>query len=177
MYMTTYNTAPEWFIKYFQLVYFSKNFEEQILEIWIDGDACPNKIKEILYRAAMRTHTNLIIVANHFLSIPPSLYIKRLQVAAGFDAADTKIAECMQEGDLIITADIPLASIVIHKQGIALNPRGELYTESNIKQVLAMRNFNESLRDNGMISGGHGKLGQTDIRRFSNNLDKFLNKK
>jgi uncharacterized protein YaiI (UPF0178 family) len=144
------------------------------LQIWIDGDACPNKIKEILYRAAIRTKTELIIVANHFFSIPPSPFIKRLLVESGFDAADRKIAENVQHNDLVITADIPLASIVIQKNGIALNPRGELYTESNIKQILAMRNLNESLRDNGMLSGGHGKLSQTDIRRFSNNLDKYL---
>ncbi len=147
------------------------------MQIWIDGDACPNKVKEILYRAAVRTQTPLIIVANHYLTIPPSPFIKRMQVESGFDAADRKIAEQVLENDLVITADIPLASIVINRKGIALNPRGELYTESNIKQILAMRNLNESLRDNGMISGGHGKLSTTDIRKFSNNLDKYLQKR
>lgn len=144
------------------------------MQIWIDGDACPNKIKEVLFRAAIRTKTNLIIVVNHFLTVPASPFIKKWQVESGFDAADRKIAENMQPNDLVITADIPLANAVITNKGIALNPRGELYTESNMKQILAMRNFNESLRDNGLLSGGHGKLSQTDIRRFSNNLDKYL---
>jgi uncharacterized protein YaiI (UPF0178 family) len=147
------------------------------LQIWIDGDACPNKIKEVLFRAAIRTQTQLIIVVNHYLTTPASPFIKKWQVESGFDAADRKIAENVIENDLVITADIPLAHIVIQKKGIALNPRGELYTESNIKQILAMRNFNESLRDNGMLSGGHGKLSQLDIRRFSNNLDRFLQQK
>ncbi|MCA0404217.1 MAG: YaiI/YqxD family protein [Proteobacteria bacterium] len=146
------------------------------MQIWIDGDACPNKIKEILFRAAIRTKIPLVIVANHFLSIPPSPFIKRLQVEFGFDAADKKIAENIKENDLVITADIPLAAEVIAKKAIALNPRGELYSPQNMKQILSMRNFNESLRENRLISGGQAKLSQTEIRNFSNNLDKILAK-
>lgn len=144
------------------------------MRIWIDGDACPNKIKDILFRAAIRTQTEVIIVANHFAAIPASPFIKRLQVESGFDVADNKIAANVEPNDLVITADIPLANDVICQSAIALNPRGDLYTEANIKQTLAMRDFNESLRESGMISGGHGKLSATDIRRFANNLDKVM---
>ncbi|MCP0913616.1 MULTISPECIES: YaiI/YqxD family protein [Legionella] len=144
------------------------------MQIWIDGDACPNKIKTILFRAAIRTKTPLVIVANHFVSIPPSPYIKRLQVETGFDSADKKIAASIKAHDLVITADIPLANIVIEQKGIALNPRGELYSANNIKQVLAMRNLNESLRNTGMISGGPASLSSSDVQRFSNHLDKIL---
>ncbi|QDP71263.1 YaiI/YqxD family protein [Legionella israelensis] len=146
------------------------------MRIWIDGDACPNQIKDILFRAAIRTKTEVIIVANHTISIPSSPFIKRLQVESGFDVADNKITENIQPNDLVVTADIPLASEVINKKAIALNPRGELYTKANIKQKRAMRDFNESLRESGMISGTVAKLSSADIRRFANNLDAFLSK-
>lgn len=154
--------------------YTRENYSQ--MKIWIDGDACPNAIKTILFRAAMRTQTHLVIVSNHVVSTPASPFIKRCVVHAGFDVADNQIAENLQVNDLVITADIPLADIVIAKGGIALNPRGELYSTDNIKHVLAMRNLNESLRSNGMISGGAGKLGPKEIMNFSNNLDKIITK-
>ena len=147
------------------------------MQIWIDGDACPKVIKIILFRAAIRSQTNLIIVSNHFVSTPSSPFIKKMLVPAGFDAADNQIADNLQENDLVITADILLADIIIAKRGIALNPRGELYSPNNIKQILSMRNLNESLRNNGLISGGAGKLGPKEIQNFSNNLDKIITKK
>lgn len=144
------------------------------MKIWIDGDAAPGKIKDIIFKAAIRTKTHVIIVANHHMVVPPSPYIKKWIVAAGFDAADNKIIEHIQPNDLVITSDIPLANSAIEHQGIALNPRGELYTENNIKQSLAIRNMNESLRSSGLLSGGSDKLSQAEIRRFSNHLDKLL---
>ena len=146
------------------------------MQIWIDGDACPKLIKEILFRAAIRTKTNLIIVSNHVVSTPSSPFIKKCVVHGGFDVADNHIADNLLENDLVITADIPLADIVVTKKGIALNPRGELYSANNIKQILAMRNLNESLRSSGMISGGCGKIGPRDIQNFSNNLDRIITK-
>lgn len=144
------------------------------MRIWIDGDACPKVIKEIIFRAAVRTETQVILVSNHFISIPPSPFIKRQQVGKGFDVADNHITDNLAENDLVITADIPLANDVITKKAIALNPRGELYSANNIKQILAMRNFNESLRDSGMISSGAKTLSQREIQAFSNHLDKIL---
>ncbi len=147
------------------------------MQIWVDADACPLIIKEILYRAAERTKTLLILVANQFLNIPASPFINRIQVLAGFDVADKMIVERLAPGDLVITADIPLADAVITKGGIALNPRGELYSHANIKQRLAIRNLNEGLRDSGIISGGPGKLSKKEVRDFANNLDQLLARK
>lgn len=144
------------------------------MKIWIDGDACPKAIKEILFRAAIRCKIPLIIVSNHFFSIPASPYIQRIIVNAGFDVADQHIVTQIQARDLVITADIVLADLIIAKQAMVLNPRGELYSANNIKQILAMRNLNESLRNNGLISGGHGKLGPKEVQNFSNHLDKIL---
>lgn len=144
------------------------------MKIWIDADACPKVIKEILYRAANRTKINLILVANQVLSIPPSPYIKKIQVSAGFDVADNYIANHLEPGDLVITADIPLANSVIEKEGTAINPRGELYTKSNIKERLSIRNLSEQLRSNGIISGGPAGLNKKDVQAFANSLDKFL---
>ena len=111
------------------------------MQIWIDGDACPKPIKDILFRTAIRTQTPLIVVSNHALNTPASPFIKRNQVGAGFDVADRHIVDNMQAGDLVITADIPLADDVVTKGGLALNPRGELYSENNIKQLLGQRNL------------------------------------
>ncbi|KTC67875.1 hypothetical protein Lbir_2477 [Legionella birminghamensis] len=144
------------------------------MQIWIDGDACPKAIKEIVFRAAIRTQNLLIIVSNHSLMIPASPYIKKYQVGAGFDMADRHIVENMSPGDLVITADIPLADAVITKGGFALNPRGEMYTANNIKSHLAMRNLNEVLRGAQMISGGPPKLSAKEIQSFANGLDRFL---
>ncbi len=144
------------------------------MQIWMDGDACPKPIKDILFRTAIRMRMPLIVVSNHALSTPASLYIKRHQVGAGFDVADNHIVDNMEAGDLVITADIPLANDVVEKGGLALNPRGELYSINNIKQLLGQRNMNETLRGGGMISGGPAKFGPKEIQRFANQLDKFL---
>ncbi len=147
------------------------------MRIWIDGDACPNIIKEILFRAANRTKTTLLLVANQPIRIPPSIFIKQVIVSAGFDVADNHIVQNIEAGDLVITADIPLANEVIDKQGAALNPRGELYSPNNIKQRLAMRNLSQSLRDNGMLRGGPATLSKKEIQAFANSLDTYLTKK
>ncbi len=144
------------------------------LKIWIDADACPNVIKDILFRAAERKQVNLILVANQFISAPPSLFIKSVQVSKGFDVADNYIVQQCQPNDLVITADIPLAAEVVAKQAYALNPRGELYTKENIKEHLAMRDFMTSLRDTGQVSGGPAAFGQKDKQAFANALDRFL---
>lgn len=147
------------------------------MQIWADADACPKIIKEILYRAANRTQVVLILVANQFLATPPSPFIKKIQVSQGFDVADNYIAQHLQPGDLVITADIPLADAVITCGGIALNPRGELYSPRNIKHRLAVRDISEGLRSSGVMTRGPDKLSKKDIQAFSNHLDKFLNLK
>lgn len=144
------------------------------MKIWVDADACPKIIKEILFRAALRTQTELILVANHALAFPPSPWIKRQQVVGGFDVADQKIVEQMHSGDLVVTADIPLAAAVVEKGGLALNPRGEQYTKHNIQQRLSMRNFNETLRESGLITCGPNKLTQRDSHAFACALDRIL---
>ncbi|KTD22858.1 Uncharacterized BCR, YaiI/YqxD family COG1671 [Legionella lansingensis] len=144
------------------------------MKIWLDGDACPKAIKTILFRAAIRTKTTLIIVANHFPTAPASPFIKKWQVPSGFDRADNQIITDMEKGDLVITADIPLADAVVTKGGKALSPRGQMYSTHNIKQCLAMRNLNESLRSNGLIMSGQAKMCQKEIQNFANHLDKFL---
>jgi uncharacterized protein len=146
------------------------------MNILVDADACPNIIKDILFRAAQRLKINMTLFANHFIIIPKSPIIKFVQVTGGFDVADQKIIEMVTPGDLVITADIPLASAVIAKQAHALNPRGELYTLENIQQRLAIRNFMEDLRNAGQISGGPAPLNQRDQRAFANALDRFLMK-
>ncbi len=144
------------------------------MQIWMDGDACPKPIKDILFRTATRMQTTLVVVSNHALNTPASIFIKRCQVGAGFDVADNYIVDNMLAGDLVITADIPLADDVVTKGGCALNPRGELYTSNNIKQLLSQRNHNETLRGGGMIHGGPAKFGHKEIQKFANALDKFL---
>ena len=146
------------------------------MRIWIDGDACPKPIKDILFRTAIRTKTHVLVVSNHALMTPLSPFITRHQVGAGFDVADKHIVDNMAAGDLVITADIPLADDVVTKGGFAINPRGELYSKNNIKQHLGHRNMNESLRGGGMISGGPPKFGLKEIQRFANSLDRFLAK-
>lgn len=144
------------------------------MNIWVDADACPNTIKTILYRAAVRSQTPLILVANQALSTPPSPYIKRVLVQAGFDVADAKILALMQTGDIVITADIPLASQVIAQGGLALNPRGTLYTERNMEYYLALRNHNETRRESGGQASGPAKLTARDNECFANQLDSLL---
>ena len=146
------------------------------MRIWIDADACPNVIKEILFRAAERTKVPLTLVANQPTRIPLSPLVRQVQVSAGFDEADRRILELVEPGDLVITADIPLAAKVIEKGARALNPRGELYTEENVRERLAMRNLMDELRSGGMISGGPAVLSQSDRQAFANALDRVLSK-
>jgi uncharacterized protein YaiI (UPF0178 family) len=144
--------------------------------IWVDADACPVVVKEILYRAAERAKIQLILVANQPMQVPRSPYISTKQVSSGFDVADDYIAGQVAKGDLVITADIPLAADVINNGGEALNPRGERYTEENIRQRLVMRDFMDTMRSSGIQSGGPPPLNQTDRRNFANELDRFLAK-
>jgi uncharacterized protein YaiI (UPF0178 family) len=145
------------------------------MEIWVDADACPVVIKEILFRAAERTQIATTLVANQVVRVPPSRHIRMIQVASGFDVADNEIVKRMSPGDLVITGDIPLAAEVIEKAGIALNPRGELYTPDNIKNRLTMRDFMDSLRSSGIDTGGPPALNQSDRKAFANQLDRILN--
>ncbi len=144
------------------------------MRIWVDADACPKPIKEIVFKAAKRTETIAVLVANQPLVTPLSPFIQKIQVPPGFDNADNEIAAKMESGDLVITADIPLANAVVDKGGTALNPRGQLYTKRNMKQHLSNRNFSAELRGAGMLSGGPPGLGAKEIQRFANALDKFL---
>jgi len=146
------------------------------LQIWVDADACPNVIKDILFRAAERVAMPLALVANQALQVPRSRYVRAVQVTAGFDVADNYIVQHAQPGDLVITADIPLAAEVIAKGCQALNPRGELYTEDNIRQRLNMRDFMDTLRGSGVDTGGPPALSQSDRMAFANQLDRFLAK-
>ena len=144
------------------------------MQIWVDADACPKMVKEILYRAAERVKCSLILVANQSLTIPRSPYIKSIRVASGFDVADNYIVQQVEKADLVITADIPLAAEVLEKGGEALNPRGEFYTHETIKQKLTMRDFMDEMRGTGVMSGGPPPLNQSDRREFANALDRFL---
>ncbi len=144
------------------------------MQIWVDADACPKPIKEILYRAAQRAQVMTTLVANHSLMVPKSKFIKALRVESGFDVADNFIVQKSVEGDLVITADIPLAALVIEKGALALNPRGELYTRDNIGERLAMRDLVSELRDTGMNLGGPAPLNQRDRQSFANQLDRLL---
>jgi uncharacterized protein len=144
------------------------------MKIWVDADACPVVIKEILFRAAERTRIVTTLVANQFLRTPPSPYIKTMQVPGGFDVADNRIVEELSAGDLVITGDIPLAAQVVEKGGHALNPRGELYTTANIRERLAMRNLMEELRGNGVDISGPSAFNQSDRQAFAAALDKFI---
>ncbi len=144
------------------------------MKIWIDADACPVVIKEILFRAAARTQRHLILIANHPVYIPPSPFIRMQQVESGFDVADNEIVKRLEGGDLVITSDIPLAAEVIRKDGFVLSPRGELYTKENIGARLSMRDFMEALRNSGVDTGGQPSLSQNDRKSFANQLDKLL---
>lgn len=144
------------------------------MKIWVDADACPVVIKEILFRAAERTQTKVTIVANQYIQVPKSHFIASLQVSQGFDVADNEIVKRLDAGDLVITADIPLAADVIESGGCALSPRGDLYTSENIRQRLNMRDFMETLRASGVDTGGPAALNQSDRQKFANQLDRFL---
>ena len=142
--------------------------------IWVDADACPNVIKEILFRAADRTQTSVTLVANQNIRVPPSRFIRSVRVAAGFDVADNEIVRLCEAGDLVITADIPLAAEAIAKGAAALNPRGERYTEATIRERLTMRDFMDTLRASGIQTGGPDSLSQRDRQQFAAELDKWL---
>jgi len=146
------------------------------MKIWVDADACPVVIKDILYRAAERNGLPMTLVANRPIRIPSSPLINFLRVNAGIDVADNEIIKRLGAGDLVITADIPLAAMVIEKGGYALNPRGELYSTENIRERLSMRDFMDSLRATGVDTGGPVSLNQSDRQAFANQLDRFLTK-
>jgi uncharacterized protein len=144
------------------------------MQIWVDADACPRVIKEILFRAAERTRISMVLVANTLLRTPPSPFIRALRVRRGFDVADGEIVEQVQAGDLVVTADIPLAAAVIGRGGHALDPRGVLYTTDNIPERLAVRNLMAELRTSGVETGGPAPWTQGDSRAFANQLDRLL---
>lgn len=144
------------------------------MKIWVDADACPGVIKEILFRAANREKLELILVANKAIRVPKSPYIKLQVVVAGFDVADNEIVKQVSPGDIVITSDIPLAAEVIEKEGHALSPRGELYTIDNIKARLNMRDFMETMRASGVQTGGPPPLSQSDRQAFANHLDRLV---
>ncbi|ATA25204.1 hypothetical protein BIY26_17220 [Brenneria goodwinii] len=144
------------------------------MQIWVDADACPNVIKEVLFRAAERTATLTTLVANQSLKVPPSRFIRTLRVAAGFDVADNEIVRRVESGDLVVTSDIPLAAEVIEKGAVALNPRGERYTPDTIRERLNMRDFMDTMRASGIQTGGPATLSQRDRQQFAGELDKWL---
>ncbi len=144
------------------------------MKIWVDADACPAVIKETLFRAANRAKIETTLVANHAMRIPPSPWINFQQVQSGFDVADNKIVQQLNSGDLVISSDIPLAAEAIEKGATVISPRGELYTESNIRARLNMRNFMEELRNSGVDTGGPKSLSQADRQAFANQLDRIL---
>ncbi len=144
------------------------------MQIWVDADACPVAVKEILYRAARRTAVPVTLVANQMLTVPPSPYIRARQVASGFDVADRHIIEVVQPGDLVITADVPLAAKVIAIGATVIEPRGDLLDPRNIDERLSMRNFMDEMRNNGMVTGGPAAYSDSDRRAFANQLDRWL---
>jgi len=147
------------------------------MQIWVDADACPNVVKEILFRVANRAKVQTTLVANQYIKTPPSKFIKAMQVSHGFDEADNEIVRLAEVDDLVITADIPLAAEVIEKGAHALNPRGEMYTRENIKQRLQMRDMVEAMRNSAVeMSGGHSAFGQKEKQAFANALDRFVAK-
>ena len=146
------------------------------MQIWVDADACPKVVKEVLCRAATRTGIQLTFVANHYIPVPIAFNIKSIQVESGFDVADDEIVRRSEAGDLVISGDIPLAAELIEKKVQVLNPRGELYTEATIKARLNIRDFMDTMRASGIHTGGPAALSQTDRREFANQLDRILAK-
>ncbi|SEA26986.1 YaiI/YqxD family protein [Marinobacterium iners] len=146
------------------------------MKIWVDADACPVVIKEILFRAADRTGLELTLIANHAIKVPPSANIRAIQVSGGFDVADHEIVRRCEAGDLVITSDIPLAAELLDKGAMALTPRGEQFTAENIRGRLNMRDFMETLRASGVQSGGPAAMSQSDRQAFANQLDRLISK-
>jgi uncharacterized protein YaiI (UPF0178 family) len=148
--------------------------EKAASQVWVDADACPGAVKDILFRAAERARVQVTLVANQWLRTPPSRFIRALQVQGGFDVADSEIVDRVQPGDLVVTQDIPLAARVLDKGGIAVNPRGERYTADNMAERLSMRNFMEELRGAGVQTGGPATFNARDRQAFANQLDRWL---
>ena len=146
-------------------------------QIWVDADACPAAIKEVLFRAAEREHVSVTLVANQWLRTPPSKYVRAIQVPGGFDVADNEIVERVAADDLVVTQDIPLAAAVIAKGALAMHPRGELYTADTIAQRLGMRNFMDELRGAGIDTGGPAAFHPRDKQAFANQLDRWLTRR
>lgn len=144
------------------------------MKIWVDADACPVVIKDIVFQAAERTQTETTLIANQPLNVPRSKFVRTLQVPKGFDVADNEIVKRVQAGDLVITSDIPLAAEVIEKQAVALSPRGELHTRENIGARLNMRDFMDTMRASGVNTGGPQAMSQRDRQAFANHLDTLL---
>lgn len=147
------------------------------MQIWVDADACPAPIKDILYRVANRRELQVTLIANRMLRVPPSPWIRCVQVPAGFDVADARIAEQARAGDLVITADVPLAGKVIAKGAFALDPRGIMLDDANIQERLTLRNFMDELRASGVETGGPSVFSAADRQRFANALDAFLTRR
>lgn len=143
-------------------------------QIWVDADACPGAIKEILFRAAERERIPVTLVANQYLRTPPSRFVRAVQVPGGLDVADNEIVQRVAAGDLVVTQDIPLAALVIGKGALAIDPRGELHTPETIAQRLSMRNFMDELRGSGVDTGGHAPFHARDRQAFANQLDRWL---
>lgn len=146
------------------------------MKIWVDADACPVVIKDILFKAANRTQIQTTLLANHHMSVLKSPFIQFVQVSQGFDEADNEIVARCEAGDLVITSDIPLAAEIIEKGGQALSPRGELFSKENIKSLLGMRDFMDTMRSSGEHTGGPAPMNQNDRQQFANQLDKIINR-
>lgn len=146
------------------------------LKIWVDADACPKMIKEVIFKVSFRLKIPVILVANSYMSVPAGSLISSIQVESGADVADMYIADHVTEKDLVITADIPLAALIVEKDAVAINPRGELYTEDNINERLSVRDFMQDLRDSGVVTGGPASFGAKDKERFTNSLNRILTK-
>jgi uncharacterized protein YaiI (UPF0178 family) len=144
------------------------------MEIWVDADACPKAVKDILFRAAERAKVLVTLVSNQCLRPPPSAFIRSVQVDQGPDIADDEIVLRCAAGDLVITADIPLAARIVEKGALALDPRGTLYDKNNIKQILSMRDFMDSMRGSGVVTGGPASFGPRERQAFANELDRFI---
>ncbi len=146
------------------------------MKIWIDADACPKMVKEVIFKASFRLKIPVSLVANSYMTVPQGGLISSIQVDKGADIADFYIVENVSETDLVITADIPLAALIVEKGATAINPRGELYTEENVRERLSMRDFMKDLRDGGVNTGGPLAFGPKDKERFANSLNRILTK-
>ena len=145
-------------------------------KIWVDADACPNLIKNVIFRLADNRQVDVVLVSNHYVKTPNSRFVSAKQVGKGFDEADNEIIALMSGGDLVVTGDLPLANDVIQKRGFAINPRGTVYDEENIKSHLSRRDLMEDLRDSGVVSGGPSALDKKNVQEFANAIDRLVTK-